>query len=1002
MLLSEVCIKRPVFATVLNLLIVIFGLICYSKIAIRALPNIDPPVITVNAYYEGADASYIEQNITKPIEKVLRTLKGVDSITSSSASEQVNINISFNLDIDLDEALNDVRSKISSLHNLPKDMQAPVIDKVSSDSWPSLWLAVTSSSYDDIELTDIIYQNIQPFFEKIPYVGKVRIEGAKYYTMNIEPDPIKLYSFKISPIEIESAILAQNRDYPAGKIETNVQNFVIKLSGNLKKPEEFADIIIKKYDGRLIRVGDVAKVELGTGDIASVLRYNGKEGVAIGLVKASGANILDLSEAVKDAIKNVKKIVPAGVDVEIAFDNSIPVSKSINSVFWTIFESLILVTLVVYFFLRSIAITFIPFIAIPISLIGTFAIIYSLGFSINTFTLLAMILAIGLVVDDAIVVLENIFRYSEKGNDAKSSAFLGSKEVGFAIVTMTITLAAVFLPIGFIDGFLGKLFIEFAWTLAFCVIVSGFVSLTLTPMMASKVIDWRGASSKSLKIVEQFQYFLKKLEDIYLYYLKWAFENQKKFWIICAAGFLISLLSLIFINKEFVPEEDNGFLMISALGPESSNITNSNKTMEEIEQVISMNKNIFGYFTFAYDNNGFGFVTLKPWESRSTLQQDVQKQLNIKFRDIPGMSVFATAPRSLVSGGARSPVEFYISSDSDDWGFLDQMSQKFLADMEKSHIFANSERDLKTSTPTLDVTIDRDKAYLYDVSFDSIGASMQYMIGGRQVGYFSRGNETYNVMLRFNKNDRTKIHDLSNIYVKNNKGNMVNISSVANIEEKISIESYNHYNNLKSVTISSSLADGGNVEEAMKFIDKWSKDNNINIAYLGEIKQMAESNSNILYTFLLAIIFIYLVLSAQFESFKDPLLILMAVPFSITGALIALLLFGGTINLYSNIGLVTLIGLVTKNSIMIIEFANQLKDAGSNIYDSITSAAHIRFRPIMMTTTATVCGSVPLLFQIGSNAAACYSIGLVIVGGMIIGTIFTLFVIPVLYNRFKI
>lgn len=1002
MLLSEVCIKRPVFALVLNLLIVIFGIICYSKIAIRALPNIDPPVITVDAYYEGADASYIEQNITRPIEKALRTLKSVDFVTSSSSSERVNINISFNLDTDLDEALNDVRSKISSIHNLPKDMHAPVIDKVSSDSWPSLWLAVTSEQYDDIELTDIIYQNIQPFFEKISYVGKVRIEGAKYYIMNIEPDPVKLYSFKISPMEIENAILAQNRDYPAGKIETNVQNFVIKLSGNLKKPEEFADIIIKKQDGRLIRVGDVAKVELGTGDITSVLRYNGKEGVAIGLVKASGANILDLSKAVKKAIRDVKKTVPRGVDVEIAFDNSIPVSKSINSVFWTIFESLILVTLVVYFFLRSISITFIPFVAIPISLIGALTIIYILGFSINSFTLLAMILAIGLVVDDAIVVLENIFRYSEKGNDAKSSAFLGSKEVGFAIITMTITLASVFLPIGFIDGFLGKLFIEFAWTLAFCVIVSGFVSLTLTPMMASKVIDFKSSSGKSLKIVEQFQYFLQKLEAVYLHYLNWAFINQRKFSIICASGFLISLLTFIFINKEFVPEEDNGFLMISALGPESSNITNSNKTMEEIEQVISMNKNIFGYFTFAYDNNGFGFVTLKPWDARSISQRNIQKQLNSKFSDIPGMSVFANAPRSLVSGRAQSPVEFYISSDSDDWHFLDQISQKFVSDMEKSHIFVNITRDLKTSTPTLDVNVDRDKAYLYDVSFDSIGAAMQYMIAGRQVGYFSRGNETYDVMLRFNKNDRMKINDLSNIYIKNNKGNMVNISSVANIDEKISIESYNHYNNLKSVTISSALSDKHNIEEAIKFIDKWSRDNNVNISYLGEIKQMIESNSNIIYTFLLAIIFIYLVLSAQFESFKDPLLILIAVPFSITGALIALLLFGGTINLYSNIGLVTLIGLVTKNSIMIIEFANQMKDSGKNIYDAITSAAHIRFRPIMMTTTATIFGSLPLLFQGGSNAAACYSIGLVIVGGMIIGTIFTLFVIPVLYNRFKI
>lgn len=1002
MLLSEVCIKRPVFASVLNLLIVIFGIICYSKTSIRALPNIDPPVITVYAYYDGADASYIEQNITKPIEKALRTLKGVDSITSSSSAESTNINISFFLDINLDDALNDVRSKISSINNLPKDMRSPIIDKVSSDSWPSIWLAVNSDQYNDIELTDIIYQHIQPFFEKISYVGKVRVEGAKYYSMNIEPDPIKLYSFKISPMEIENAILSQNRDYPAGKIETNVQNFVIKLSGNLKKPSEFADIIIKKRDNKLIRIRDVAKVYLGTGDVTSVLRYNGKRGIAIGLIKSSGANLIDLSNAVKNTSNDLKKILPKGVDVAIAFDNSTPVSKSIKSVFWTIFESLILVTLVVYFFLRSISVTFIPFIAIPISLIGTFAIIYILGFSINTFTLLAMILSIGLVVDDAIVVLENIFRYNEKGHNAQSAAFLGSKEIGFAVITMTITLAAVFLPIGFIDGFLGRLFIEFAWTLAFCVIVSGFISLTLTPMMASIVIDYKNHNANSIKIVEQFQYFLQKLESIYIHYLKFAFEHQKRFWVICVLGFFISLVSFFFVKKEFVPEEDNGFLMISASGPESSNITNSNKTMEEIEEIISSNKNVSGYFTISHDNNGFGFVTLKPWEARSASQSNVQNMLQNKFKNLIGMSVFATAPRSLVSGGARNPVEFYINSNSDDWNMLDQISKKFVNDMYDSSIFQNVQRDLKTSTPTLDVKINREKAYLYNVNLDTIGITMQYMIAGRQVGYFSVGNETYDVMLRFNREDRTRINDLNNLYIKSNNGKMINISSLADIEEKVSIESYNHYNNLKSVTISSDISNKYNIEQAINFIDKYSKDNNVTIGYLGEIKQMAESNSNIIYTLFLAIIFIYLVLSAQFESFKDPLLILVSVPFSITGALVTLLLFGGTINLYSNIGIVTLIGLVTKNSIMIIEFANQLKNSGKNVYDSIMLAANIRFRPIMMTTTATICGALPLLFQIGSNAEACYSIGLVIVGGMMLGTIFTLFVIPVLYNRFKI
>lgn len=1005
MLLSEVCIKRPVFATVLSLLIIMIGIMGYSRLSLRALPNIDPPIITVTANYPAADAAYMEQNITLPIEKALRTVKNVDFTTSKSVSGSSVITISFLLSANIDEALNDVRSKISSINDrFPLDMKAPEAAKADSGAWPSLWLVATSDRHDDMTLTNIIYQDITKTLEKIESVGQAKLFGASYYNMNIEPDPVKLYAFKISPIEIEKAVKAQNQDYPAGQIKTDSHNFVLQLQAALSKEEEFARIIVKRdKNNNLTRLEDVAKVRLSPEDSDSILRYNGTKGIAIGLIKASSANLIDLSHEVRKNLPQLQKSLPAGIKLTIAHDQSISVESSINSVYSTIFEALILVGLVIYLFLQSARITIIPLVTIPISLIGTFGFMYAFGFSINIFTLLAMILAIGLVVDDAIVMLENIFRHNEKGESAKEAAISGVKEIGFAIVAMTITLAAVFLPIGFIQGFLGKLFIEFAWTLAFCVLVSGFVALTLTPMMASLML--RKKTSAPFPILITFQNYLDRLTNLYIFYLKWLFEHKKYFLTICGGSVVVLILSFILVNKTFAPEEDDGFLQIIASGPEGSSLNHSFTAMKEVETILSNNKDVFGYFTIINPDSAFAFVPLNPWKDRKKSQKEIQGELNKRLMDIPGMSIFAAAPRSLASGGANKAIEFYIYSNNIGWQRLDRTSQKFVDAMKANHIFQNVERDLKTSTPTVNLEIDRDRAYIYNTSLDTIGATVQYLIGGRQIGTFNVGNDNYNVTLRFAEKDRNNINSLSNIYIKNNENNMLSLNSIVNIKEEISIRSYNHYNGAKSVTISAELAVGSKISDAVNFIEDWAKSNldsnEMNMGFTGEIKRMNEANSNILSTFLLALIFIYLVLSAQFESFKDPLIILMAVPFSITGALLALVIFGNSINLYSNIGLVTLIGLVTKNSIMIVEFANQLREEGRSVYDAIMESAHLRLRPILMTSTATICGAIPLVFESGSGAASCNSIGLVIIGGMMLGTLFTIFVIPILYNRFK-
>ncbi len=1003
MLLSEVCIKRPVFATVLSLLIIMLGVMGYLRLPLRALPNIDPAIITITASYPGADATYMENNITLPIEKALRTVKNVDFTTSESSAGSASITISFLLSANIDEALNDINSKLSSINDFfPVDMKPPTASKANSDAWPVLWLVATSDRHDDMTLTDIIAQNITKSLEKIESVSEARLFGARSYNMNIEPDPIKLNAFKITPIEIESAILSQNRDYPAGQIKTDSRDFILKLQASLKTEKEFAKIIVKSSPS-LTRLEDVAKVTLSPEDSSTILRYNGNKGIAIGLIKESSSNLISLSHDVRAALPSLQKSLPAGVKLTIAFDQSTSVEASIDSVYSTIFEALLLVILIVYLFLQSARITIIPFVTIPISLIGTFAFMKLLGFSINTFTLLAMILAIGLVVDDAIVMLENIFRHHEEGQSPKEAALSGVNEIGFAIIAMTITLVAVFLPIGFIQGFLGKLFIEFAWTLAFCVLVSGFVALTLTPMMASLMLG--GKTSAPPKILVKFQHWLERITELYSFYLQWLFEHKRIFWLVCGGSIAVLVLSFILVNKAFAPEEDDGFLQIVATGPEGSNIKHSFKVIEEIEEILSTTPNVFGYFTITNPDSAFAFVPLIPWEKRNKSQKQIQGDLNKQLFNIPGMSVFAIAPRSLASGNAKKAIEFYITSNNSEWKELDEASESLLKAMKSSPIFQDVERDLKISTPTINLEVDRDKSYLYGAPLNDIGRTIQYLIGGKQIGYFTMGNDNYNVTLRFPIEDRSNISDLNKIYIKNHNGVMLNLSSVVDIKESISIKSYNHYNGAKSVTISAELGPNNKINNAIDFITNWYQnnlDNNkMNIGFLGEIKRMNEANSNILSTFLLALIFIYLILSAQFESFKDPLIILMAVPFSITGAVFTLLICGNSINLYSNIGLVTLIGLVTKNSIMIVEFANQLHEQGKNVYDAITYSAKIRLRPILMTSAATICGAIPLILRTGAGAESCHSIGLVIVGGMTLGTLFTLFVIPILYNRFK-
>ena len=1007
MQLPEICIRRPVFTTVLSLIILSLGAIFFTKLQVRGTPNINPPLITVQSEYPGADALYMERQITQRIEKTLKTVKNLESISSTSAVGQSNIMLAFSLEADIEIALNDVRSMISDLSQIfPDDMKMPSVAKMDSDAWPSLWISINSSRHDELELTRISDNEIKSVLEKLPTVGNSRIFGAKYYSMRIEPLNTKMFQHKLSPLDLEIAIREQNKDYPAGSIKNDARNFSLKLNATLNSTEEFKNIIVKKYpDGTIIKLKDIANVSLEPVENDVILRYNGKQSLAVGLIKQSTANIIELSDSVRAELPKIRKNLPAGIKIEVAYDAALPVKASISSVYHTIFEAIALVAAVIYLFLGSLRITLIPLVTIPISLIGTFSAMYMLGFTINTFTLLAMILAIGLVVDDAIVMLENIFRHNhELGKKPIQAAFDASKEIGFAVVAMTITLASVFLPIGFIDGFLGKLFIEFAWTLAFCVLFSGFVALTLTPMMSSRMIK---TNSNKPQFLQKFDYYLSKVQLKYIHYLELALNNKKKFYSICLASVGALVFSFINVNKTFVPDEDQGFLQVFFTGPEGSSVSSSLKTVLAAEEILGSTPEILGYFDvigWGGGDSAMAFVPLKDWKKRSKSQSQVQQELNQKFSKIPGMSIFAVSPPSMGGGGGDKVIEFTIQS-SLEYSDLDIISQLFLDRMNKNPIFVGSERDFKASTPTLDIIVNREKAYRYGVNIETIGKTIQYLIAGRQVGDFRMGTDIYDVLISYNIKDKSDPTDIKKIFVKNNENNILPLESVADVKETISVKEYSHYNNSRSIKISADLAPGKNLNDAVKVIEEIAKDvidtNKSKLEYLGQIKQMEESSGDTIITFLFALLFIFLVLSAQFESFGDSLLILMAVPFSITGGVLALLIFNDSINMYSNIGLVTLIGLVTKNSIMLVEFTNQLRHEGRTIAQAVIESAKLRLRPILMTSIATICGAIPLVLANGAGAASRNSIGLVIIGGMLLGTLFTIFVIPVLYQTFK-
>ena len=1002
MQLPEICTRRPVFATVLSLVVVLVGLVCYDRLTVREYPNIDPPVVTVETTYPGASATIMESQVTQVLEDALAGLEGVDVMNSISREQFSQITLTFDLNIDPEAAAANVRDRVSrGRGTLPDEVNEPVVQRVEADAQPIIWIAFSSDRHNRLELTDFADRNVKDRLQALPGVAFVRVFGPRY-SMRVWLDPERLAAYRLTPADVETALRRQNVEVPAGRIESVNREFTVLSQTDLRSEEEFNELIIREDANFLVRLRDVGYAELGAGNERFSARFKGKEAIAMGVVKQSTANPLDVSAHIRSELEQVRRITPEGMQLELAYDSGVFIKASIDNVFTTIAEAVVLVVLIIFFFLRSFRATLIPLVTIPVSLIGACAFMLMFDFSINTLTLLAAVLAIGLVVDDAIVMLENIYRHIEEGMPPFQAAITGAREIGFAIIAMTLTLAAVYAPIGLQGGTTGKLFTEFAWTLAGAVLVSGFVALTLSPMMCSQLL--KPDDGQHGRLYNAIEGFLEGLTNGYRKTLGWALSAR---WLVvllslavAAAGMWYALSSL---KRELAPTEDRGLFLGVYIAPEGATLEYTDGYARTLEHFYSQVPEVTRYFVitgFPVVTNGISFVRVQDWEERDRSIFEITKELGPKmFAGAPGVLAFPITPASLGQSPFGKPVQVVVLSTKP-YEELAQIMDQIMAKVREIPGLVNPESDLKLNKPQLKIEINRDKAAAMGVSPLEIGRALETMLGGRQVTRFKRAGEQYDVLVQLAEIDRTNPDDLNRLYVRNKDGRMVGLANVITIHESVAPKELNHFDQLRAATLSANLAPDMALGDALKQIQAIIEAEfpDVQLDYSGQSREYQEASAGFLITVALALAFIYLVLAAQFESFRDPFIILLTVPFAIAGALLTLQITGGSNNIYSQVGLVTLIGLITKHGILIVEFANQRQLAGLNKHDAVIEAATLRLRPILMTTGAMVLGAVPLAIATGAGAESRSQIGWAIVGGLLVGTVFTLFVIPAVYD----
>jgi len=997
MSLSSTSIERPVLATVFSLVILLFGAIGMTYLGVREFPSVDPPLISVRTSYPGANSDVIETQITEPLEQSINGIPGIRTLTSQSSQGNSNISVEFELSVDLETAANDVRDKVAQAQRfLPRDCDPPIVSKADADANPIMFIAVKSPKRSLLELSEIAELTFKEQLQTIAGVSSVSIWGEKRYAMRIWLDPAKLAGYQMTPLDVRNAILRENVELPAGSIEGNTTELTIRALGLMTTAEEFNSLILKQVGDQLIRVRDIGRAELGPEDLRGIMKMNGIPMVGTVIIPQPGANHIDIVDEVYERLEFIKKDLPDDVGIEVGFDNTQYIRSSIEEVKSTIYLAFFLVVVIIFLFLRDWRTTILPILVIPVSLVGSFFIMYAAGYTINVLTLLAIVLSIGLVVDDAIVMMENIYVKIEQGMNPREAGIKGANEIFFAIIATTITLIAVFFPIVFLEGMTGRLFREFSIVIAGAVAISSFVALTLTPMLSTKILKTRHKHGKVYNFTER---FFVRLNSAYQNSLN-SFLNRKFISLVILTA---SIVSIYFLWKnipaEMAPLEDRSQLSINITTPEGSTYEYNEQYAEEVTELVDRKvPESDKVTTFIRGSRAFVRDVLVPPSERTRSQQEIANQLTGELRKMT--KARSSVIQQSTFGGRRAgqPIQYVLQAPNIEK--QRKILPEFMARVHDNPVFESADVNLKFTKPELQIVINRDKANLLGVSTQNIGQTLQLALSGQRFGYFIMNGKQYQILGELARQDRNKPLDLKSLYVRNNTGQMVQLDNFVNLQEETAPPQLYRYNRFVAATVSSGLAEGRTISEGLAEMDKIAADvldDTFRTALAGDSKDFMESSSSLMFAFLLAIVLIFLVLSAQFESFKDPIIVMMTVPLALTGALIFMWYFKVTMNIFSQIGIIMLIGLVSKNGILIVEFANQRKEAGMSKYDAIKYASAARFRPILMTSLSTILGILPLAIGLGEGAQSRVAMGIAVVGGLTISTFLTLYVVPGIY-----
>jgi multidrug efflux pump len=1020
MKLSEISIHRPVLAIIMTLALVLFGLLSFTRLAVRQYPDINAPFVSIQTVYPGASARLVETDVTTVLEEALSGVESVKTFTSVSREEISGITLEFELSRDLDDATNDVRDRVfGSRRWLPPSIEEPMVSKARADAQAIVWLSLYSDRATELELTDYAERHIKDRLAATPGVAAVWVWGARHYAMRIWLDADRLTSRGLTVQDVEAALRNQNVAIPSGRIESHRLEFSVRIRGELQTAEQFNRLIITSRDGYPIRLEDIGHAEIGAEDDRKLVRLNGIPTVGIGVVKQSKANTLAVARAAKETFAEIQPTLPDGMTLILASDSATYIERSIHEVYMAMAISMALVVLVIFLFLGSGRATLIPAVAIPTSIVSTFLLMYLFGYSINILTLLGLVLAVGLVVDDAIVMLENIHRRIERGQAPFPAAVEGSREIGFAVLATTVSLVAVFVPLVFLRGTTIRLFSELAVAVGGAVLISGFIALTLTPMMSARWLrvtpahgksspGWRGRvgrldrGSWMGRISSGFARFV----DLYRIVLRRTLEGTSMVLLVIAGLLIAGVALFVTIRSELAPMEDSGAFMVTITAPEGATIRYTDHYVRHIESLFAGVPEVRSYLTWVATGTkptvvtraGI-WVTLTDWDHRTRTQQEIVAELVPKLAQIPGISAFAINPPAFEQVGTKAPIQFVIGAGS--YESLEQTVTLMLDRIKTSPIMINAQSDLNLNKPELDIHVHRNKAADLGVSVADVGRTLETLLGGRMVTTFARDGRDYPVMVKILDRDRVKPSDIGALYVRGHKGELVQLNNLVTVEETVVPSELYHTDKMRSSTITAGLAHGYTLGDALTFLEHAARDllpPGVRVSYGGESRELKEAAGTLATTFVLAFIVIYLVLAAQFESFVHPFIILFSVPPAMAGALLTLMIFGGSLNLYSQIGLIMLVGLVSKNAILIVDFANQLRARGMAVSEAVVEASALRLRPILMTTLATILGAVPLALASGPGASGRRQIGYVIVGGMVVSTLFTLFIVPAVYR----